>query len=250
MVSRSHTPAQELAAGGHGFATTRWSLVVAAGKGDCKAAAALGELCELYWEAVYVFLRRGGQCPDDAADLAQGFFARLLEKGDVASADPNRGRFRAFLLGALKHFVSNERDRQNAAKRGGGATFVAIDVQTAEDRYVHEPADPETPESAFLRRWAMGVIEAALQKLGERYRSEGKGALFDALAPHLYGDADACAYKEIGERLGLKENAVKVAAHRLRERYRDVVRASVADTVGNPADVDDEIRFLLTALEK
>jgi DNA-directed RNA polymerase specialized sigma24 family protein len=249
MNRQSVTPSGEFAANGQ-FATTRWSLVVAAGGGDERATLALGQLCELYWEPVYVYLRRRGQSPDDAADLAQGFFARLLEKGHVGSPNPDRGRFRGFLLGALKHFVSNERDKEQAIKRGGGAFIVSLDIETAEGRYLNEPVDTETPETAFLRRWALGLIEGVFQQLKSRYHAEGKGLVFDELAPHLTSDPEACTYKEIGTRLGLTENAVKVASHRLRERYRDLVRTSVAETVNDPADIDDEIRFLLTALER
>jgi RNA polymerase sigma factor (sigma-70 family) len=231
------------------FATTRWSLVARATCGDATAHAALGELCERYWEPIYAYIRRTGKSPDDAADLTQGFIARLIDKADIAGADQNRGRFRSFLLGAVKHYILNESTRARAAKRGGTALHVELDYSTAEQHYVRDASTSENPETLFLRRWALRVLDDALRQLKARYESEGKLPLFVELSPHLSEDK-AAPYAEIGKRLAMKENAVKVAAHRLRTRYRDTIRAAVADTLQSPEEIDDEIRFLIAALEK
>lgn len=248
MPRHEDTHIPEIGRGDATFATTRWSVVAAAHGDGPAATAALATLCELYWEPVYVYLRRSGHCPDDAADLTQGFFARLLEKRGLRGADPQRGCFRAFLLGAVKHFLANERDKAHALKRGGGVPHLELDATSAEDRYRCEPPAAGTPETAFHRRWALGMLAQTLDRLAERYREEGKEALFDELAPHLSSDAQTVSCAESARRLAMTENAVKVAAHRLRRRYRDTLRAAVADTVNDPAAIDDEIRFLIAAV--
>ncbi|MBX7244508.1 MAG: sigma-70 family RNA polymerase sigma factor [Candidatus Sumerlaeaceae bacterium] len=249
MSTRERTPTPELPFGSGGFATTRWSVVAAAAGRGPQAAAALEQLCDSYCGPVYVFLRRTGNLPDDAADLMQGFFARLLEKRDLVSASRERGRFRAFLLGAVKHFAANQRDRERALKRGGGFRGVSLEADTAEQRFQRDLSDNRTPESAFLHRWATDLLSDVLERLGERYRLEGKAELFGELSPHLSAEEGGVKLADSAKRLGMTENAVKVALHRLRRRYRDLLRGVVADTLTDPADIDDEIRFLIASLQ-
>ena len=236
------------------FATTRWTLVVAAGAakpdGLPEARKALGELCALYWYPVYAYVRRRGKNAEDALDLTQGFFARLIEKNDLAAADPARGRFRGWLLASVKHYLANEWDRATAAKRGGGRTLLSINPDEAEDRYRHEPAHSLTPETIFDRRWALTLLEQALADLQSECARDGKTDLFAALKPTLTGDGRDAAnpYRDIAARLGTTEGALKVAAHRLRKRYRDLLRQSIAETVERPEDIDEEIRDLFAAL--
>ena len=240
-------------AGPRHFATTRWTLVAAAGKqATPEARKALSELCALYWYPLYAFVRRRGYDADEALDLTQGFFARLIEKNDLADADQTRGRFRSWLLASVKHFLANEWDRATAQKRGGGRAVFSLDIDAddAEGRYKREPAHHLTPERVFDRRWALTTLEqtlAALQRASER---EGKAGLFEALRPTLTSDAtgDVTPYRDVADRLGMTEGAVKVAAHRLRRQYRDLLRQGIAETVERPEDVDDEIRDLFAAL--
>jgi RNA polymerase sigma factor (sigma-70 family) len=228
------------------FATTRWSLVAAA-KGPA-ARQALAELCGLYWYPVYAFVRRRGHPADDAGDLTQEFFARLIEKGGIAGADPAKGRFRSYLLGACRHFLANEHDRAAAQKRGGGRAVGSLDLADAERRYAAEPADGRTPEQVFERRWALTLLDGVLAGLRAEYGTAGQGVLFDRLKSSLAGDAGP--YAELAADLGLTEGAVKVAAHRLRRRYRDRLRTAIAETVATPEEVDAEIRDLFAALAR
>ncbi len=229
------------------FRTTRWSLVAAAGEAaGAVRSQALADLCRLYWYPVYAHVRRRTQDQHKAEDLTQAFFARLLEKNDIAAADPARGRFRTFLLSACQHFLANQHDHDTAAKRGGGVQPLPIDFRLGEERFTREPADRVTPEAEFERRWAMTLLDQTLGELRAEYAEGGKAKLFDALKGTLTGDG--VAYRELGVKLGLTEGAVKVAVHRLRQRYRDKLRAVIAETVDAPADVDDEIRDLFAAL--
>jgi RNA polymerase sigma-70 factor (ECF subfamily) len=231
------------------FAATRWSMVLAAaGRTSHDAQAALAKLCETYWYPLYAYLRRQGSDPHVARDLTQGFFARLLEKGFLDAVDPSRGRFRSFLLACLKHFLSNERDRERAVKRGGGKGAVSIDAAGAEERYALEPVDQLTPERLFERRWAMTLLEQTLDALQGEHQQRGKGELFEALKVHLLGDPDAAGYAAIGVRLDMTEAAVKKTVQRLRGRYRELLREQIAQTVATPAEVDEEIRALFNAL--
>jgi RNA polymerase sigma factor (sigma-70 family) len=223
------------------FATTRWSLVAAA-KGPA-ARQALAELCELYWYPVYAFVRRRGHSPHDAADLTQAFFARLIETAGIAGADPDKGRFRSYLLGAVRHFLANEHDRAVAKKRGGGRVIESLNLSDAERRYAAEPADGRTPEQLFERRWALTLLDGVLAGLRAEYAASGQAVLFDRLKATLTGDAGP--YADLAAELGMTEGAVKVAAHRLRRRYRDRLRAAIAETAD---DVEAEIRDLFTAL--
>lgn len=231
------------------FHTTRWSLVFQAGQKDSpQQQAALAALCQAYWYPLYAFVRRGGKPPADAEDLTQQFFARLLERNFLDRADRNKGRFRSFLLAAMKHFLADEHDRATAQKRGGGRSVVSLDASAAEERYRLEPVDRLTPERLFARRWALTVLEQTLARLRREYESAGKGALFDRLKAGLTGQSDAAGYAAVAAALGSTEGAIKVAAHRLRQRYRALLRAEIAATVSSDDEVEDEIGELLLAL--
>jgi RNA polymerase sigma-70 factor (ECF subfamily) len=231
------------------FGTTHWSLILAArDRGTSQAENALAALCAAYWYPLYAFIRRRGHDPDRAADLTQGFFARFLEKDYLSSVDPSTGRFRAFLLAACKHFLANAHDREVALKRGGGRRPVSIDQRDAEGRYLCEPAHDLTPERLFERRWAMTLLDRALDQVGREFYRGGKGVLYDRLKVVLTGAAEAAPYARIGAELGMTEDAVKKAAQRLRRRYREALRGLVAETVAEPGQVDDEIRTLFAIL--
>ena len=229
------------------FATTHWSLVLHARGDSSGAPTALAQLCESYWYPLYAFVRRQGHGPHDAQDLTQEFFARLLEKGWLNAVERERGRFRSFLLAAMKHFLANEWDRVHAQKRGGMTTLFRLDDDSAEARYRHEPANPNaTAEQLYDRRWALTLLDQVLAGLREEMTAAGKLPHFDALKFCLTGEK--CAYVTVGATLGMSEGAVKVAVHRLRERYRDLIRATIAETVSTPEEVEDELRHLLAAL--
>jgi RNA polymerase sigma-70 factor (ECF subfamily) len=231
-----------------GFTTTRWSLVAAAsGRESPQAREALASLCEAYWPPVYAFLRRHGTEHDQALDLTQGFFAVLIEKNYVGDARRDRGRFRTFLLAAVKHYVSNERDREQALKRGGGKPLVSLDSREEGDAAFLLPSHDETPERIFDRRWARTLLDASLRRLREEMGRSPGIQRFDRLLPYLTGDSEE-GYREAAASIGISESAVKVAVHRLRRRFRDVLRAEVAETVGDPADVDAELSHLLKVL--
>jgi RNA polymerase sigma-70 factor (ECF subfamily) len=231
------------------FVTTHWSLVISAGGNDtARARNALEKLCRSYWFPIYAFVRRQGHGPHDAQDLTQEFFARLLEKKQLAGVDPAKGRFRSFLLASLKHFLANEWDKAKAQKRGGGQILIPIDVATAETSCGFEPADHLTAERIFERRWALTLLEQVLRRLRAEYTRDGKENLFEQLKPTLTEVSRSVRYAEIAARLGTSEGAVKVAVHRLRQRYREVLRAEIADTVASPGEVEDEIRNLFAAL--
>lgn len=232
-----------------GFATTHWSLVLAAGQsGGPKAVEAMGRLCRAYWYPLYAFVRRRGYGIDEAQDLTQGFFTRLLEKNSIEVADPERGRFRSFLLAALANFLNNHWDRSRAAKRGAGCEVISWDAQSAEDRYQLEPAHGESPERIFERRWAITVLEGAMAALREEYRAGGKGELFETLQVCLSGERSAESYVELALKLGLSEGAVKVAVHRLRQRFGDALRLTISQTLGREEDIDEELRHLVSML--
>lgn len=234
---------------GSSFCTTHWSLVLLArDQQSPQAQQALAELCQTYWYPLYAYVRRRGHNPADAEDLTQGFFERLLAKDYLGDLTPGAGRFRSFLLTALKHFLANEWDRTQTRKRGGGQTIVSLDDQEAEIRYRLEPEDHVTPERLFDQRWALTVLERVLARLRAESAAGEKAALFDALKGFLSAEQPAGAYTETAARLGLKEGAVKVAVHRLRRRYGELLRAEIAQTVHDPADVEDEVRHLIAAL--
>ncbi len=231
------------------FATTRWSLVLAAGQQtNARSAEALASLCEMYWYPVYAFIRRQGYRPEDGADLTQEFFARVLEKNYFHDADPARGRFRAFLCASIRHFLSNERDRARTLKRGGNRPPLSLDVETADGRYRLEPRDDLTPEKLFDRHWALMLLERVLARLREEQASAGKAELFDHLKGFLTGDSATVPYADVAKLLGMTEGAVRVAVHRLRRHFRDTLVREIAETVSNPADIDAEIEYLLKAV--
>lgn len=235
--------------GGGRFATTQWSLVLAAGRrGSAGAEDALARLCALYWYPVFAFVRRRGHPPDEAEDLTQAFFTRLIEKGDVSDADRSRGRFRSFLLTACQCFLANERDRALTLKRGGGRVPLSIDVAVAEGRYEQALAHAETPERLYDRQWCLALLEGVLEALRAEYAASGKQPVFERLQPFLSGSSEAGTHAAAARELGTSPGAVKVAVHRLRRRYRDELRRRIADTVESDQDVEDELRYLLRTL--
>ncbi len=231
------------------FATTRWSIVIAAGHRSSPAAdIALAALCEEYWMPLFAFARRRGYSAADAADVTQGFFACLLEKEYLASADPERGRFRSFLLTAFKRFLSKERGHDNAQKRGGGSTIRSLDFGHAESQYACEPVDDRTPERLFERRWAITMLDRVLLRLEREYSEKGKAEFFALCRGTLTGIGLEEQYSSIAVTCRMSETAVKVAVHRMRARYRALLRAEVAQTVASDADIDDELRALFDAV--
>lgn len=232
------------------FKTTHWSTIVNAGGTDCDPARnALASLCATYWYPLYVYVRRQGHNPDDAQDLVQGFFAQAIEKAYFSAADPEKGRFRSFLLLTLKRYMANEHAKASRQKRGGGVQLVSIDVEETETRYKAEPVDPMTPEKAYDRRWAETVLRRVLDHLGNEFVVAGKGKTFEALKMCLDGDRRGTSYAQLGEELDMSEGAIAVAVHRLRQRYRDLLRREIAQTVATPEMVDEEIQQLFQALE-
>ncbi len=224
-------------------------MVVAAARADTpEAQAALETLCRTYWYPLYAYARRRGRSVEDAQDLTQAFFARLLERHWVGDADRERGRFRTFLLTAMNRFMADEWDKVRAQKRGGGVANVPLQLGDAETRYGCEPADNRTPEQYFERRWALTLLDAVLQRLRAEYAAEGKGRVFAALNATLTGDRESQPYAQLAEQAGLSEGAVKVAVHRLRKRYRHLLQAEIAQTLVEGADVQEELRHLFAAL--
>lgn len=223
------------------FHTTRWSIVLAAQAGDPpEARDALEQLCQTYWYPLYAYVRRRGHPAHDAQDLTQEFFATLLEKDYLESADRRRGHFQTFLLTAVSRFLSKQNDRSRAAKRGGGKKPLALDLLSGEQRYRREPADVWTAERLFERRWALTLLETVLARLAERYAAERKADLFERLRGSITGDAGV-SYAQTAASLGMTEGAVKVAVHRLKRRYRETLREEIAATVESPDEIDDEL---------
>ena len=236
-------------AGSLSFVTTHWSVVLTAGKPESpQAAEALEKLCRAYWYPLYAYIRRRGCSPEDAEDATQSFFVRLVEGKCLPHAAPQRGRFRSFLLTALQNFLADEHDRASARKRGGGRPLVSLDSLDAEARYALEPADNFSPDRLFERRWATTVLEGAWARLEEEYTAEGKADLFRELRRFNSAQESAPAYAEAADNLGLPENTVKSLVHRMRRRYRTLLRAEIAHTVVDPAEIDGEIRYLLRVL--
>ncbi|MFN0068065.1 MAG: RNA polymerase sigma factor [Limisphaerales bacterium] len=232
-----------------GFDTTHWSVVLAAGARETKQAeAALETLCLTYWYPLYAYVRRRGHGPEDAQDLTQEFFARLLAKEYFRRADRERGRFRSFLLKSLQHFLVNEWVRGQARKRGGGEKLIPLDEALAERLYQQEPATPHPPESLYDRRWAVTLLDRAMERLGADYAAAGKRGLFDQLKGLLLTEGSGGIYREKALQAGMSEGAVKVAVHRLRHRFGEAVRAEIAQTVATPAEVEEELRGLLAAM--
>jgi RNA polymerase sigma-70 factor (ECF subfamily) len=214
-----------------------------------QARESIAELCEAYWYPLYAFIRRRGHDPEKARDLTQEFFADALEKRLLAEADPSRGRFRSFLRTVCAHFLANRRDWENARKRGGGRAVLPIDTVGAEARYACELADGLTPDRIFDRSWALTLLGRVVDELRREYDEAGKAATFEALLGVLAGDPDVPSYAAVAARLGTTEGAARVAAHRLRRRYGELLRREIASTLAEPAEVDDEIRDLFAALD-
>ncbi len=234
------------------FATTHWSLVGAAKPDEAsqtRAREALEELCRAYWYPLYAFVRSRGYSAVDAQDLTQAFFARIIETGGFASADRERGRFRSYLLGAMKHFLANEWHRARTQKRGGQVQFIEWDALDPEARYAEASEQPEDPEHLFDREWALETTAGALHALRDEMVKAGKSEQFDALKGSLTGE-DAPPREAIAARLDMSEGAVKVAVHRLRQRYRKLLRAAIVETVSSEANLDDEMRYLLAVLRR
>jgi RNA polymerase sigma-70 factor (ECF subfamily) len=231
------------------FQTTHWSPVVAAGSDDSRRSrAALATLCETYWYPLYAYVRRRGANPDDARDLTQGFLVSLLERRDFEKLRQDRGRFRSFLLASLQHFLLNDAAHRQTQKRGGGVSIVPLELENAEGRYSIEPVDRCTPETLYERRWALLVIERVLARLRMEWDAEGRASEFDVLKSCLLGEAPPGGYTTLAERLSTSEGAVRVAVHRLRRKFQSRLKQEIADTVVSPDDVDDEIRYLIQAL--
>jgi RNA polymerase sigma factor (sigma-70 family) len=230
------------------FVTTHWSVVLSAQEsGAERSGQALEALCRTYWYPLYGYARRMGHSPADAEDLTQGFFARLLEKDYLKAAAREKGRFRTFLLVALKRFMANEWDRQHAAKRGGFAQVVPIDQTIAESRFASEAAHQVPPDVLFDRQWATTLLERTMARLSEEYLASGRARLFEHLQDCLAKGESALSYSEIAARLNLTEAAVKMAVHRLRGRYREILQQEIAQTVSSREEVEEELRHLFEA---
>ena len=241
--------AQERPVSRSAFNTTHWTVVLQAG--DSRAPErdrALEELCRTYWFPLYAFVRRQGRGPDDARDLTQGFFAHLLGNAQLRLVAPEKGRFRTFLLTALSHFLANQWIKDRRLKRGGGQWILSLDDDKAEARFLAEPADFETPERAYERRWALAVLQRAIERLEVEFMASGRRAFFAATRFALSGDRADESYREIAERLGTSEGALKVGILRMRRRFGELLRAEVASTVSSPEEVEAELRHLLTVL--
>jgi RNA polymerase sigma-70 factor (ECF subfamily) len=229
------------------FAQTDWFMIAAAARNSCaESRSALEQLCRIYWYPLYAFVRRQGYRPEDAQDLTQEFFARVIEKNSLSSADRERGKFRTFLLSSLKHFLVNEWEKACAAKRGGGHV-ISWDQQSAEARYLAEPRHDLSPDRLYEQHWAATLFERVMDRLRAEYVQSGKESLFTRLSDAVFGEKDL-SYATIAHELDMSEGAVKVAAHRLRQRCGEMLQAEVAQTVQSPSDVDDEVRYLLHLL--
>ena len=248
MLSPERNP-DAASAGVREFRTTHWSVVLLARRSDTvRAEPALAELCRVYWYPLYAYVRRLGRSAEDAQDLTQEFFARLIERHWLDKVDQDRGRFRSFLLSAFKHFLAGEWHHDRAAKRGGGQALLSLDAVVAEDRYALEPLNPMTPEAIYDRRWALTVLDQVLARLEAEQRIAGHANRFAALKDCLLGEPEATTLVELAARLDLTEAALKSIVRRLRERYRVLLRGEIAETVDGSEKVDEELRSLLAAL--
>ncbi|MBL9168026.1 MAG: sigma-70 family RNA polymerase sigma factor [Verrucomicrobiales bacterium] len=231
------------------FRTTHWSLVLRAGDISCSGRSeALENLCRAYWRPLYGFVRRRGYDEHEAKDLTQGFFARLLEKNDVADADASRGKFRTYLLTLLNHFLANEWDKSRRLKRGGGVSVVSLDDADAESRYLLESSPDWSAEKVFDRRWAEAVLEAVFVRFRREVAESGDTERYEVLKPFLLGGEGSQSYADASARLGISETGVRSVVHRFRKRFRELVRAEIAHTVARPEDIDGEIAYLFSAL--
>jgi DNA-directed RNA polymerase specialized sigma24 family protein len=232
-----------------GFHTTHWTVILAARAGDGTAAReALAELCSAYWYPLYAFVRRQGSSHHEAEDFTQEFFRRFLERHALESVQPGAGKFRSFLLACLKNFLANERQRAQAQRRGGGCALLPLESGDAETRYLHEPVDHLTPEAAFERRWAFAVLERTMGALRRECTTREKGGLFEELQGFLPGGQGSVSRAELAAKRGVSAGAIDVAIHRLRQRFGALLREQVAQTVSSEAEVDEEIRHLISVL--
>jgi RNA polymerase sigma-70 factor (ECF subfamily) len=229
------------------FGSTRWSVVLAASSGSREE---LGELCRGYWTPLYTYLRKRGYSAEDAQDLTQSYFSRLLEKGFLQQADASRGRFRSFLLASLKNFAANEWNREHAQKRGGDARVVSLeDCERVETLYATGQARTDvTPERLYERAWALALLERVTHKLAAEFSAAGKREVFEGFKQFLTGDAGELRYSQAARALGMSEGAARVAVYRMRGRFRDLLRAEIGRTVASPEEIDEELRFLMSAL--
>ena len=233
------------------FVTTHWSVVLAARQGEAsQSRKALEELCRAYWDPLYSYIRRRGYTHEDAKDLTQEFFVRLSAPDFLASVSSDKGKFRSFLLASLNHFLANEWHRAKAQKRGGNAHHFSLDAEMGEGRPLEEPASAETPEVFFDKRWALTILERALAALRQEFAGSGKSAQFDALKPYLTDAAAGQNYERAAAQLQMKPDSVAVAVHRLRKRYRELVRSEVAETVQSQAELEGEMSYLLSVLSR
>ena len=233
------------------FATTHWSVVLTAGQAHHpQAAAALEQLCRSYWYPLYAFVRRQGRSPEDAQDLTQDFFAHLLSNGFPCGTRPERGKFRSFLLVALRHFLVDQHRHADAAKRGGGQTLISLDVNRAEERFDEEPHDASTPEMLYQRAWAMTLLERARLRLGNEYGAAGKGGLYERLKAFPLAGKNDQSFELASAELGMSVGALKAAVHRMRSRHRELVREEVAHTVADPSELQEEARYLIAAISQ
>lgn len=231
------------------FATTHWSVVLAAGSPEStRYKEALETLCRTYWFPIYAYLRRKGHSASKAEDQTQGFFTHMIEMHDLCQADPDRGRFRSFLLSMLKHFMADQWDRSQAQKRGGGKKTLSLDFVDAETRYKLEPSHQLSPDKLFEKSWALTVLAQTMARLKAESSGPRRQMLFENLKAHLAGQSDTVPYRELATKLHMTEGAVKVAVHRLRQRYRELLREHIAQTVSGPEQIKDEIRALFVAL--
>ncbi len=231
------------------FTTTHWSLVLAAGHNSLPGSqSALEKLCHTYWYPLYAYVRRRGHSPEDAQDLTQDFFARLLRKEYLRHANRQRGRFRTFLLTSLQRFLINEWEKGRSQRRGGGQPVFSLDKDATEGRYQAEPSEESTPEKVFEKRWAVTLLEQVLLRLREEFTASGKAEQFEQLKVLLWGEKSSPPYAVVAAQLGLSEGALKVAVHRLRQRYRELLRLEVANTVASPGEVDEELRHLIAII--
>jgi RNA polymerase sigma-70 factor (ECF subfamily) len=230
------------------FATTHWSAVITAGRRSTpQSEKALGELCGIYWYPLYAYVRRRGYSREDAEDLTQGFFTRFLERNYLDGLSSEKGRFRAFLLASLKNFLANEWNKAHRQKRGGHLAALSLDWQIADSRYQIDPADNVTPDRIYDREWALALLERVITRLRDECIADSKAQLFDELKPFLTADKSAVPYPQVAANLGMAEGAVRVTVHRLRRRYRELLRDEIRQTLSDPAQLADEMQALLGA---
>ena len=242
---RTEEPNSEPRAQGGVFATTHWSVVLAAGeKNTPQSLAALEQLCRTYWYPLYAYIRRRGSGHEDAQDLTQGFLLQLLEHDAFKRVEHSRGRFRSFLLASLNYYLADQRDHAGAIKRGAGQVPFSLDAPAAAERYQLEPPDNDSPDRLFERRWALALLDQVLQRLGQEFQEAGKAALFQRLQDFLVTGQAEGRYPDAAADLGMSVDAVKKAAQRLRQRYYELFREEIAHTVGHPGEVEDELRYL------